>query len=118
MRSTWLLLAVGLTVVGPGCSSRPREMTSEEKPRFMRQMVIASVRLAREQPGRVAERAELYAQRLRDVKAQNLDDFGPVYDELIQKYQELGTAAQRSPGSAEVEKKLGELFELGKKLPM
>jgi len=93
-------------------------MTPEEKPRFMRQMVLSSVRVAREQPGRVAERSELYAQRLQEVKAQNLDDLGPVYDDLIKKYQELGEASRRSPGSAEVEKKLGELFELGKKLPM
>jgi hypothetical protein len=117
MRYTWLLLAIGLTVVGSGCSSR-REMTPEEKPRFMRQMVIASVRLAREQPTRVAERSELYIERLKEVKAQNLDDNGPVYDGLIRKYQELGEAARRSPGSAEVNKKLGELSELAKKLPM
>jgi hypothetical protein len=81
-------------------------------------MVLHSVRLAREQPKAVEKRSAQFIEKLREVKSQASDDHAAVYEELIQKYQELGEAAKRSPGSDEVNKKLGELSELAKKLPM
>ena len=118
MRYSRLLLAAGLMLAGTGCSKGPPEFKAEEKPRFMRQMVLSSVRLAHEQPNAVERRSAQFIEKLKEVKAQATDDNGPIYEELIQKYQELAEAAKRSPGSAEVNKKLGELSELGKKLPM
>jgi hypothetical protein len=113
-----LLLAASVTLLGTGCSTAPPEFKAEEKPRFMRQMVLASVRLAKEQPNAVERRSAQFIDKLKEVKAQAADDNGPIYEELIQKYQELAEAAKRSPGSADVNKKLGELSELAKKLPM
>ncbi len=117
MRRVVVPLAALVALAGAGCSGDP-PIKPEDKPRVVRQMVISSVRLAREQPGRIVERAALYVEKLQQVKGENLDDNGPVYDELIKRYQELSEAAKRSPTSAEVNKKLGELSELAKKLPM
>src|SRR5262245_8604853 len=103
---------------GAGCSNAPPEFKAEEKPRFMRQMVLHSVRLAREQPNAVERRSGQFINKLKEAKAQAADEHAAVYEELIQKYQELAEAAKRSPGSADVNKKLGELSELAKKLPM
>jgi len=117
MRYASLLVAFAICALGSGCSRQPK-IKPEDKPRMMRQMVLHSVRLAREQPGAVPRRSALFIERLQEVKSENLDDNGPLYDQLIQKYQELAEAAKRSPGSEEVNKKLGELDELGRKLPM
>jgi hypothetical protein len=84
----------------------------------MRQMVLHSVRLAREQPNAVERRSSQFIDRLKEVKSQAEQDHAAIYEELIQKYEELAAAAKRAPGSADVNKKLGELSELAKKLPM
>jgi len=118
MRCARLILAAGLVCGAVGCSKAPPEFKAEEKPRFMRQMVLHSVRLAREQPNAVERRSAQYIDKLKEVKAQAETDHAAIYDELIQKYEELAGAAKRSPGSADVNKKLGELSELAKKLPM
>jgi len=116
-RCVCLFLAVALGSIGSGCTSDP-PIKPADKPRMMRQMVLHSVRLANEQPNRVPERAEQFIARLAEVKAEALDDNGALYDKLIQKYQEVADAAKSSPGSPEVKKKLAELLELGKQLPM
>lgn len=118
MRCARFIVAAGLMWTAIGCSKAPPEFKAEEKPRFMRQMVLHSVRLAREQPNAVERRSAQFIEKLKEVKAQAADDFAAVYEDLIQKYQELGEAAKRSPGSADVNKRLGELSELAKKLPM
>jgi hypothetical protein len=118
MRYSTLLLAAGLVLAGAGCSNAPPEFKAEEKPRFMRQMVLHSVRLAREQPNAVERRSFQFIDKLKDAKLQAEQDHVAIYEELIQKYQELAEAAKRSPGSADVNKKLGELSDLARKLPL
>jgi hypothetical protein len=117
MRHTWLLLAFGLTFAGPGCSRQP-EIKPEDKPRMIRQMVLSTVRLARQKPNLVVKHTDEFIDNLQKVKAQHLDDKGPVYDELIEKYRKLADGLRRSPNSPEVDKTLGEMSELAKKLPM
>src|SRR4051794_21971894 len=102
MRYSQLALAAALAWAVIGCSNAPPEFKAEEKPRFMRQMVLHSVRLAREQPNAVERRSFQFIDKLKEAKSQAETDHIAVYEELIVKYQELADAAKRAPGSADV----------------
>ena len=58
-------------------------------------------------------------ERLIEVRVTEMKRLAATTTIAVRKFQrELAEAAKRSPGSAEVKKELGELFELGNKLPM
>jgi hypothetical protein len=122
MRYTWLLAAFSLILVAAGCSSSNRTGKSEgedptEFARTTKQQVQQFVRAAKETPKSAGGQAEALLERLTVYKSRPVGDNGPIYEQLLEKCKEIVDSAKRSPGSAEVMKKVEEMAALASKLP-
>ena len=123
MRYVWFLGALSLILTAAGCSSGGKSTVKAEGndptefARTTKQQVQQFVRAAKEAPRSAGGDAVALLERLEVYKARPIGDNGPIYEQLVQKCKEVIDAAKRSPGSAEVMKKLDEMAALAGKLP-
>jgi len=121
MRHTWLLVTTSVILAACGCSGRSAvKAEGEDATEFARttkQLVLNFVRAANETPKSTPGQAEALLERLQVYTSRPVGENGPIYEQLTQKCKEVMDAAKRSPGSAEVKKKLEEMQNLANKLP-
>ena len=121
MRSTWWLVSASLALAAAGCSGRPAVKAEGNDPaeyaRATKQQVLQFVKAAKEAPRSAGGQAEALLERLQVYPSRPVGDNQPTYEQLTQKCKELVDVAKRSPGSADVRKKLDELAALASKLP-
>jgi len=123
MRSSWCILTVVLIATACGCSGRgPAAKKAEgedpaEYARATKQQVLQFVQMANENMKSAGGQAEALLERLQVHTTRPVGENKTIYEQLTQTCKELVDAAKRSPGSADVKKKVDELAALANKLP-
>jgi hypothetical protein len=121
MKYNWLLLAAAGIVVGSGCGGSQTQQASEDPAtvyaRTTKIRVLEFVQEAKKRPKSLGQGASVLLETLEVHPNQAVGEHKNVYELLTRKCKELVDLANRSPGSAEIHKKLNEMAALANQLP-
>jgi hypothetical protein len=123
MRYSWFVFTAVLIANACGCSGggRSAKKVEGEDPaeyaRATKQQVLRFVQVANENLRSAGGEAEALLERLQVYTSRPVGENKSIYEQLTQTCKELVDAAKRSPGSADVKKKVDELTALANKLP-
>ena len=119
MRCAWLPVAVGLVLLGSGCGGSQLDRDAKDPNVYARSIKKGVQELSksyRENPKAIKTNAETFHEKLKAYPSHSVGDNKATYDTLLQKCEELISAA-RASNSAAIERKLEEMLTAANKLP-